>query len=85
MAYEDVPQRLLDGEDVPVSEIIGYAHPMTTLQTKAVLNWMNLCGVVSLFFADDTKMCSITPFGHTVRQDLVKRIDGDCPECEECP
>lgn len=85
MAYENVPQRLLDGEDVPVSEIVGYAEPQHQTLTKAILSWMNLCGVISLFYADETRMCNITPFGHEVRLDFVVRLEGECPECEECP
>lgn len=85
MAYEDVPQRLLDDEEVPVSEVIGYAYPQFQSLTRACLSWMQLCGVISLHYVDGTRVAQITPFGHQIRQDFVVRIEGDCPECEECP
>lgn len=83
MAYEDVPQRILDGEEVPVSEVIGYAAPQTATLTRTCLSWLVLCGVLETFYTAETKVVKITPFGHAVRIDLVKRIEGDCPECPE--
>lgn len=83
MAYEDVPQRLLDGEDVPVSEIIGYFYPQPQALTRSQLSWASLCGVIEFVYDADTKFARMTPFGHTVRIELVKRIEGDCPDCDE--
>jgi len=83
--YEDVPQRLLDGEAVPRSEILGYAHPITNVHSDLYLAYFEYTGLLSRVYEGETLKYQITSFGHTVRQDLVKRIDGDCPECPECP
>lgn len=85
MAYEDVPQRLLDGESVPRSEIIGYNAPMTRFQTDLYLFYFVLLGMMEKVFEDETVKYRITPFGQQMRQDIVIRIEGDCPECPECP
>lgn len=81
MAYEDVPQRLLDGEAVPRSEIIAYLKPMTRLEVDYRLFQMELVGALTVSFASGVKTYSITPFGNLLRRDFVKRIEGDCPEC----
>lgn len=85
MAYEDVPIRILNDEAVPRSEILGYASPITNVQADLYLAYFEYAGVLVRVYEDDTLKYQITAFGHTVRRDLVKRIDGDCPECEECP
>lgn len=81
MAYENVPQRLLDGEDVPRSEIIGYAAPMPRVQVDLILHRMKELFLLESVIVDDRLCYHITPFGHSMRVDFVKRIDGDCPEC----
>lgn len=76
--YTTVPERLISGEKVPVSEIIAYAYPMPLIQTKAVLNWMTLCGVGVFTYEDETKKFSLTAFGQTVRTDFIVRLDEEC-------
>jgi hypothetical protein len=80
MPYTDVPQRILDGEHVPVSEMIGYMHPLTTLQAKSILSWMTLIGILDATYEDDTKKYSLSAFGAALRLDLIRRMDGDCPD-----
>lgn len=80
--YGDVPQRLFDGEAVPVSEIIAYAAPMTNLEVKSCLAWMELCGVIYFTFDDETKQVRISTMGYALRRDLIRRFDGECPEDE---
>lgn len=78
--YTTVPERLIAGEAVPVSEIIAYAYPMPLIQTKAVLFWMALCGVGEFSFEDETKKFSLTAFGQAVRTDFIVRLDEECEE-----
>lgn len=85
MPYADVPQRLLDGEAVPRSEIIGYGAPLTDLQIDMVLNLMYQWFVLEKVYEGETLKYQITTFGTALRRDYVKRIDGDCPGCPECP
>lgn len=83
MAYDDVPQRMLDGEAVPRSEIIGYNAPMTLNQTDLILHRMEELFLIQRSIVDEHLCFSITTFGHQIRQDFVKRIEGDCPECPD--
>jgi hypothetical protein len=83
MAYEDVPQRLLEGEAVPRSEIIGYNAPMTMNQTDLILFRMEELFILQRSIVDERLCFSVTPFGQQLRQDFVIRIDGDCPDCPE--
>lgn len=83
MAYESVPERLLAGEKVPRSEILAYNAFNTNLQTDLFLHYFEATGILVATYEDDTKMYQMTGFGHMVRQDLVKRIEGDCPECPD--
>jgi len=85
MAYEDVPERLLSGEAVPRSEIIGYNAMMTDIQTTTCLEFLVMAFVLVKVYEEDTVKYQITPFGQMMRVDFVKRIEGDCPECPECP
>lgn len=85
MAYEDVPDRLLAGEAVPASEIIGYAHPNPDEATRLTINFLVLAMLMEMSIVADVLCYSITPFGQTMRIDFVKRIEGDCPECPEEP
>jgi hypothetical protein len=83
MAYDNVPQRLLDGEAVPRSEIIGYAAPLSQIQVDLILFRFEELFILQRSIVDDRLHFEITAFGQQLRQDLVKRIDGDCPECPE--
>jgi len=85
MAYEDVPDRLLSGEAVPRSEIIGYANPNPEVATTYTLEILVQALLMVKVFEDDTVKFQITEFGQQMRIDFVKRIEGDCPECPECP
>lgn len=79
--YIDVPQRLLDGEAVPRSELIAYNTPMTKIQTDLSLFYFVMLGLLSKVYEGGTTKYQITPFGTAMRRDIVKRIEGDCPEC----
>ena len=85
MPFSDVPQRLLDGEQVPRTEIIAYDEDHPALQTDLILFYFVELGVLAKTLVAGVTNYEITPFGQTLRQDFVKRIDGDCPECPECP
>ena len=85
MPYTDVPERMLDGESVPRTEILGYNNMMPQLQTDLILAWMELCQIIERDIVAGVLCFKITPFGQEMRQDFVKRIDGDCPECPDCP
>lgn len=79
--YSDVPERLLSGEHVPESEIIGYNADMENIQTRITLSAMVMFFVLERHYEDDTVKYSITPFGLTMREDFITRLDGECPEC----
>lgn len=83
MAYDDVPQRMLDGEAVPRSEIIGYMAPMPRVQVDLILHRLEELFVIERVIEDERLHYRVTPTGQTLRQDYVKRIEGDCPECPE--
>lgn len=85
MPYDSVPERLLADEAVPRSEILAYAAPLTHVETTLYLAYFVMTGVLARVYEDDTVKYQITPFGHDVRRDLVKRIDGDCDPCTDCP
>lgn len=81
MAYEDVPERLITGEWVPVSEIIGYAAPATANEVRSILAWMELLGIMEPDFVDDTKVYALTTLGQSWRTDFIVRLDEECPDC----
>lgn len=83
--FADLPQRMLDDEQIPRTEIIAYDEDHTALQTDLVLFYLVQLGILNKVYVDDITHYEITAFGHTLRRDFVKRIDGDCPECPECP
>jgi hypothetical protein len=85
MPYSDVPERLLSGEAVPASEILGYALPNPENATRMCLEIMCMALVMERSIVDDHLCYSITAFGQDMRRDFVVRIEGDCPECPECP
>lgn len=85
MVYESVPDRLLAGELVPRSEIIGYNGSMTDMQTTLALSYLCMAFLMEKVYEDDTVKYRVTPFGQLMRVDFVKRIEGDCAECPECP
>lgn len=85
MAYEDVPERLISGEAVPRSEIIGYNVGYTDVQTTTTMDFLCLAFVMVKIYEDDTVKYAITAFGLQMRQDFITRLDGECPECPECP
>lgn len=81
MAYEDVPQRLIDREAVPRSEILAYAEPNPQVATTLTLEYMVMALCMEKIYEDDTVKFRITPFGMQMRDDFITRIEGDCPEC----
>jgi hypothetical protein len=81
MPYASVPDRLLADEDVPVSEVLGYYDEFPTIIAKYWIDMLVQCGVISETYSTGVRTIQITAFGHDVRRDLVKRVDGDCPEC----
>lgn len=81
MPYEDVPQRLIDGEAVPRSEILAYAAPNPETATTLTLEFMVMALCMVKIYEDDTVKFQITPFGMQMRDDFITRIEGDCPEC----
>lgn len=80
MPYEDVPERLLNDELVPVSEIIGYYEIYPKIIIRYWIDMMIFVGVIGEVYADSTRYIKISAFGHDIRRDFVKRIDGDCPD-----
>lgn len=82
MAYDDVPTRLLDGTRVPMSEVIAWLSPMTSQEVRYRVNWFELLGLVQKDHDDGMEKISVTAMGFVFRLDLIKRIDGDCPDDE---
>lgn len=80
MHYDDVPSRVLGGERVPASEVMAYLLPMPNSQSRLIISWLVLCGVLAIDYNDGVKKLQLTPFGALLRRDFVKRIDGDCPD-----
>ena len=86
MAYEDVPQRLADGEAVPRSEIIGYwGADSTDIQVTLGLEVLRQAFIMERVFEDETIKYRLTAMGLSIRLDFITRLEGDCPECPECP
>lgn len=85
MAYEDVPQRLRDGEAVPRSEIIGHYGPTSDVRITLALEVLTAATIMFKSFEDDTAKYGLTALGLSIREDLITRLEGDCPECPECP
>lgn len=81
MAYEDVPERLIMGEAVPQSEIVGYAYPNPAEATRLCLNFMCMALVMEMLIVDDVLCFLITPFGQAMRTDFIIRLDEECPDC----
>jgi hypothetical protein len=85
MAYEDVPDRLLAGEAVPRSEIIGYEGEDSATRVTLCLEFLAMALILEKVYEDDTLKFRVTSFGQDFRIDFVRRIEGDCPDCPECP
>ena len=85
MSYEDVPQRLRDGEAVPRSEIIGYWAGFTDLQITLGCEVLVDAFIFEKVYEDGTLKFKLTPLGAAIRLDFITRLEGDCPECPECP
>jgi hypothetical protein len=85
MAYEDVPQRLRDGEAVPRSEIIGYWGSHADIVVTYCLEVMVTAGIMVKLYEDETAKYQLTALGSDIRSDFLIRLLGDCPECPECP
>lgn len=85
MPYDDVPQRLADGDAVPRAEIIGYYAPTTDIQISLGCEVLTMAGIMEKVFEDDTVKFRLTPLGLDVRSSLITRLEGDCPDCPDCP
>lgn len=81
MAYDDVPQRLIEGEAVPRSEIIAYAEPYTKTQVEYFLACCVFMTLMTVDYADGGSLYSLTPFALMLREDFIVRLEGECPEC----
>lgn len=85
MPYNDLMERLLGGEAVPRSEIHAHLEELPYLQVDLYLEYAILCGVLAKSYSSGMATFQLTPLGQHLRQDLVRRIEGDCPECPEIP
>jgi hypothetical protein len=79
--YEDVPQRIIEGESVPRSEIIGYMADTPRVQVDLILHRLVDLFVLERVIEDERLHYRITSLGTALRIDYVRRIEGDCPEC----
>lgn len=78
MAYEDVPERMLSGEAVPRSEIIGHFGATMDIQVSLALSILTQAFVLEKVYEDDTVKYRMTSFGIDVRNSLVTRLEGEC-------
>lgn len=86
MAYEDVPQRLADGDAVPASEIVGYYGPdASNVQVRYGCDVLVAATLMEKIYEDETLKYRLTSLGLSVRSSLITRLEGDCPECPDCP
>jgi hypothetical protein len=85
MAYEDVPQRLRDGEFVPRSEIIGHYGADSDVRITLGLEVLSWAGIMEKTIEDETVKFGLTPLGLSIRADFIIRLEGDCPDCPDCP
>jgi len=83
--YPDVPTRLANGENVARSEILAYWGDGYFLQVTYGLEALVTAYIMEKVYEDDTLYFRLTSLGMNIRRDLVTRLEGDCPECEECP
>jgi len=81
MPYSDVPQRLIDGEGVPRSEIIGYAEPYSITQVTFFLACCVFCTLMTVDYDEGSAIYTLTPFALMLREDFIVRLEGECPEC----
>lgn len=85
MPYEDVPQRLRNGEAVPRAEIIGYVSSTDDIRVTLCMEIMVMAGLAAKVYEGETLKYQLTAFGLEVRENFITRLEGDCPECPECP
>lgn len=85
MAYEDVPQRLRDGEFVPRSEIIGHYGADSDVRITLGLEVLAWAGIMEKTIEDETVKFGLTSIGLSIRADFIIRLEGDCPDCPDCP
>lgn len=83
MAYEDVPQRLRDGESVPRAEIIGFIGPTEDVRVTLALEIMVMAGLMAKSYEGETVKYALTSFGSDVRLQFITYLEGDCPECPD--
>jgi len=85
MPYDDVPQRLRDGEAVPRSEIIGYWGSDQDIPITLGCEVLVQAFIMEKVFEDDTVKFRLTPLGLSIRADLILRLEGDCLDSPDCP
>lgn len=83
MAYEDVPQRLRDGEAVPRAEIIGHYGSSSDIKVTMGLEVLRMAFIMEKVYEDETVKYRLTALGLQIRSDLLIRLEGDCPDCDE--
>ena len=81
MAYNDVPQRLRDGEAVPRSEIIGHYGSDSDMRITLGCEVFVMTGIMVKVYEDETVKFKLTSLGLAIRADFIIRLEGDCPEC----
>lgn len=85
MAYEDVPQRLRDGEAVPRSEIIGHYGADQDIQITLGCEVLAMALIMEKVYEDETLKFRLTPLGQSIRADFILRLEGDCLDSPDCP
>lgn len=83
MAYEDVPQRMRDGEQIPRSEIIGHFGADKDVIITLCLETLAAALILNKTYSEGTVKYGLTPLGLSIRESLIKRLEGDCPDCPE--
>lgn len=79
--WASVPQRIRDGEAVPRSEIIGHFGADSDVLITLALEVLRNAQIMEKVFEEDTAKYRLTSLGMTIREDLITRLEGDCPEC----
>lgn len=81
MPYDDVPQRLVDGESVPASEIIGYIGSDKDIVVRLTMNVLCMMLVMARNYDGEVMTYQITSYGMSLRESFLVRLEGECPEC----
>jgi hypothetical protein len=79
--FEDVPQRLRNGERVPRAEIIGFIGSADDVRVTLACEIMVMAGLMDKTYEDETVKYGLTAFGHEARTTFITYLEGDCPDC----